>query len=204
MSGTDRPRAAAPDRAAAPFTGVLTDVTQLQERHAAPSAAVAAKKIDRIDAGAAALIAVSPLVLVATCDAEGRCTVSPRGGPPGFVRVLDPHRLALTEAPGNRLLDSSHNLLVNPQVGMLFVVPGQSWTLRVEGRAWLTTDPAAVHPEHRDRLALGVEVRSAFVHCGRAFELGQVWDPQAWPADVPDAKQVFLGHVAANTGRGAP
>lgn len=181
-----------------PFADVLTDVAQLRERHAAPSSAVQAKKIDHVDAGAASLVAASSLVLVATADASGRSTVSPRGGPAGFVRVLDPHRLALPEAPGNRLLDSSRNLLENPQVGLLFVVPGQTWTLRVEGRAWLTTDPSVRDPEHPDRLVLGVQVRSVFVHCGRAFDLGGVWQPEAWPQDVPDAAQVFLGHVAAN------
>jgi hypothetical protein len=187
-----------PARGDVPFADVLTDVTQLRDRHAEPSAAVAAKKIDHVDAGAASLIAASSLVLVATADATGRSTVSPRGGPAGFVRVLDPHRLALTEAPGNRLLDSSRNLLENPQVGMLFVVPGQTWTLRVEGRAWLTTDPAARDPEHPDRLVLGVQVRTVFVHCGRAFDLGHVWEPAAWPQEVPDATAVFLAHVAAN------
>jgi len=189
-----------------PFSSVLTSADELGELYTPPSAAVAAKKIDHVDAGAAALIAASPLVLVATSDEHGRCTVSPRGGPAGFVRVLDPHRLALADAPGNRLLDSARNLLANPHVGLLFVLPGRSWTLRVAGRAWLTRDPevlaAVPEADGARRMAIGVQVESTFVHCGRAFELGHVWEPDSWEAvDAPDAAAVFRGHVAANTGR---
>jgi len=186
-----------------PFRDVVTDAGQLAELYRPPSAPVSAKKIDRLDEGATALVAASTLVLVATSDEQGRCSVSPRGGPPGFVRVLDPHRLALGDAPGNRLLDSARNLLVNPHVGLLFVLPGRSWTLRVAGRAWLTRDPVALGgapgSEGAPPLAIGVQVESAFVHCGRAFELGRVWEPEAWPTDPPDAAAVFRGHVAANT-----
>ena len=193
-------RAAAP-----PFSDVVTSADELTALYSPPSAAVAAKKIDHVDAGAAALIAASPLVLLGTSDEQGRCSVSPRGGPPGFVRVLDPHRLALADAPGNRLLDSARNLLANPHVGLLFVLPGRSWTLRVAGRAFLTRDPevlaAVPAADGARRLAIGVQVESTFVHCGRAFELGQVWDPAAWEAlDAPDAVAVFRGHVSANTG----
>ena len=180
----------------APFSHVLTDEEQLLGRQAAPSAAVLLKKITRVDPGAASLIAASPLVLVATADARGRATVSPRGGPPGFVRVLDERRLAIVDKPGNRLVDSSRNVLANPHVGLLFVVPGRSWTLRVDGRAWLTQDPEALGEGPPGRLALGVEVQQVFVHCGRAFDLGSVWEPGSWPADPPDAGAVFRGHVA--------
>ena len=122
---------------AAPFADVLTDLGELEGLSRPLAPAVAAKKIDHVDDGAAALIAASPLVLLATADETGRCTVSPRGGPPGFVRVLDRSRLALVDEPGNRLLDSSRNLLRNPHVGLLFVLPGRSWTLirhRLTGR----------------------------------------------------------------------
>ena len=188
-----------------PFAEVVSSLDELEGLYSPPAAAVSAKKIDHVDAGAAALVAASPLVLVGTSDEHGRCSVSPRGGPPGFVRVLDPHRLALAHAPGNRLLDSARNLLVNPHVGLLFVLPGRTWTLRVAGRACLTRDPAVLAALPSDggvaRLAIGVQVESTFVHCGRAFELGQVWDPAAWEAlDAPDAAAVFRGHVAANTG----
>lgn len=185
-----------------PFRDVLTDVSELEALFTAPAPAVAAKKIDHVDEGAAALIAASSLVMLATSDAEGRCTVSPRGGPPGFVRVLDPHRLLLADAPGNRLLDSARNLLRNPQVGLLFVLPGRSWTLRVSGRAWLTRDPELLEgPDGPAPFAVGVQVATVFVHCGRAFEQGGVWDPASWGAvPAPDAVQVFRGHVAAAGG----
>jgi PPOX class probable FMN-dependent enzyme len=181
-----------------PFRDVLTEESELEALFSAPSPKVAAKKIDHVDNGAAALIAASSLVLVGTADADGRCTVSPRGGPPGFVRVLDPHRLLIAQEPGNRLLDSARNLLHNPQVGLLFVLPGRSWTLRVGGRAWLTRDPDLLAgPDGAAVLAVGVEVETVFVHCGRAFEHGGVWDPPSWGSvAAPDAVDVFRGHVA--------
>ncbi len=182
-----------------PFHDVVTDVSQLEALCSSPSRTVATKKIDHVDDGAAALVAASSLVLVGTADAQGRCTVSPRGGSPGFVRVLDPHRLLLPHEPGNRLLDSARNLLVNPQVGLLFVLPGLSWTLRVSGRAWLTCDPELL--EGRAVVAVGVQVESVFVHCGQAFEQGGVWDPASWGAvPAPDAVDVFRGHVALRAG----
>lgn len=183
-----------------PFGHVVGSLEELDALYGAPMPMVADKKIDHVDEGAAAVIAASPLVVLATADASGRCTVSPRGGPPGFVRVLDPHRLLLVDEPGNRLLDGARNLLVNPRVGLLFVLPGRSWTLRVSGRAWLTRDPALLEPRPGApvrRMAVGIAVEQVFVHCGRAFDLGHVWDASTWGADgVPDVAEVFRAHVA--------
>jgi PPOX class probable FMN-dependent enzyme len=102
------------------------------------------KELDHLDAHARAWIEASPFVLLATADADGHCDVSPRGGPPGWVRVLDERRLALPDAPGNRRLDSAHNVLENPRCGLIFLVPGRTETLRVNGRACLTRDPAPI------------------------------------------------------------
>lgn len=189
-----------------PFQDVLRTEAELEALFTPPASAVAAKKLDHLDEGAAALIAAAPLVLLGTADADGRCTVSPRGGDPGSVRVLDRHRLAIPDAAGNRLLDSSRNLLVNPQIGMLFVLPGRTWALRVAGRAWLTRDPEALGPEKPDPpargqtgLAIGVQVEQLYVHCGRALELSRVWQPESWEqVPAPDAAEVFRGHVAYN------
>ncbi len=187
MTGVTRPA----------FTHLVTEHAELEGLFTPPAAMVARKKIDHLDAGAAALIAASPLVLLGTAGPGGHLTVSPRGGEPGFVRVLDPGRLVLPDAAGNRLLDSAHNLLADPRVGLLFVLPGRTWSLRVSGLAHLTRDPELAG---ETGLAVGVEVRDVFVHCGRAFELGQVWDPSSWPGpEVADAREVFRGHVALNS-----
>jgi PPOX class probable FMN-dependent enzyme len=112
---------------------------------------------------------------------------SPRGGPPGFVRVLDDRRLALGDLAGNRRLDSFENVLANPAVGLLFLVPGMGETLRVNGRASLTTDPAVLDActidGVRPGVAVGVDVDEVFLHCAKAFRRSGLWDPATWPAD---------------------
>jgi hypothetical protein len=144
-----------------------------------------AKKKERLDDGLRAAIAASPFVLLATADAQGRCDVSPRGGPPGFVKVLDDTRVALPDLNGNNLLDSLRNVVVNPYAGLLFVVPGQSETLRLDGPAHLSTDDAVldlfVEEVRRPVLAVVVEVDTVFSHCAKAFRRSRLWDPQAWP-----------------------
>ncbi|WP_088283664.1 MSMEG_1061 family FMN-dependent PPOX-type flavoprotein [Kineosporia sp. A_224] len=144
-----------------------------------------AKKKDRLDDGLRTAIAASPFVLLATADGQGRCDVSPRGGPPGFVKVLDDTRVALPDLNGNNLLDSLRNVVLNPYAGLLFVVPGQSETLRLDGPAHLSTDDAVldlfVEEVRRPVLAVVVEVETVFSHCAKAFRRSRLWDPQAWP-----------------------
>src|SRR5512132_548208 len=106
-------------------------------------------------------LAATSLVFV-TASADGRCDVSPKGDPPGFVRVLSPTRLAVPERPGNRRMDGFHNLLENPHAGLVCLVPGRGDTLRINGRAWLVSDlpdfDDMVVKDHRPRLALLVDV----------------------------------------------
>ncbi len=125
-----------------PFPSVLTSVNDLRELYRQPSKLAAGKIIDHVDETSASFIAQSPYHLLATSHADGRCDVSPRGGPPGFVKVLDQKRVVIPDLNGNNLLDSLQNVIDNPQAGLLFLVPGRDETLRVNGRAWLTTDDA--------------------------------------------------------------
>ena len=187
------------DGMVAPFPGCLTDVAQLADHYRAASSRVHAKKVAALDEATRAFIAASPFVLVATADADGRCDVSPRGGPPGFVRVLDDRHLMLPDLNGNNLLDSLRNVVVNPQVGLLFVLPGRDETLRVEGRAWVSVDD-----ELRDRFTdvrrpvsvLGIEVRAAFIHCAKSFRRGRVWETASWDELVaPSALELLACHL---------
>ena len=166
----------------APFEQVITTEEALRELYRQPHDLVRRKKIGRLDDGCRAVIAIAPLVLVGTSGPDGRCEVSPRGGPAGFVQVLDEHRLAIPDLGGNNLLDSMTNIIANPHVGLLFVLPGREETLRVNGRAWLTTDDAVLDgftaELRRPKSAIGVEVTDAFVHCAKSFRRGQVWDPR--------------------------
>ncbi|HEX2039876.1 MAG TPA: pyridoxamine 5'-phosphate oxidase family protein [Acidimicrobiales bacterium] len=167
------------------FEHVVGSVEELREVVPEPGALSLNKEVSALDEHCRAFVERSPLVLVGTAAADGRCDVSPRGGPPGFVAVLDERRLAVPDLPGNRRLDSLRNVVENPCVGLLFLIPGLDETLRVEGRAWVVRDDDVLaRCEVRGRrraLAIGVEVTSAFIHCAKAFRRGSVWDPAAWP-----------------------
>jgi uncharacterized protein len=123
----------------------------------------------------------SPFLCLATSAADGTCDVSPRGDPAGFVRVLDERTLLLPDRPGNRLADSLRNVLENPNVGLLFIIPGVTDTLRVNGRASIVTDPELIKPCAVEgkvpKLALRIEVDQVFTHCSKAFLRARLWDP---------------------------
>ena len=129
-------------------------------------------------------IAASPFCLVATSGPDGTCDVSPKGDPAGFVKVLDDTTLALPERKGNKRADGYRNILANPHVGLLFVVPGRGDTLRVNGRAHLVSDAPwfddLVVKGHRPVLATIVEIEQVFHHCAKAFMRSQLWHPDTW------------------------
>lgn len=136
-------------------------------------------------------LAASPFCLVATSGADGSCDVSPKGDPAGeLVHVIDETTIALAERPGNRRADGFRNILENPHVGLLFLIPGRGDTLRINGRARLLRDAPwfdrLVVQGHRPALALVVEIDEVFHHCAKAFLRSRLWDPGAWPA--PDGE----------------
>jgi PPOX class probable FMN-dependent enzyme len=135
-------------------------------------------------------LAASPFCLVATSDADGRCDVSPKGDPAGqLAHVLDDQTLAIAERPGNRRVDGFHNVLANPHVGLVFLIPGRDDTLRVNGRARLVSDAPffddLVVKGHRPVLALVVDVEEVFHHCAKAFMRSRLWDRASWGDPVP-------------------
>jgi PPOX class probable FMN-dependent enzyme len=175
----------------ADFDSIIGSHSELRALYRDPSPVVQRKKVPRIDDGARRLIATSPFCLLATADANGGCDVSPRGGPPGFVRVLDDRRLAIPDLNGNNLLDSLTNVVANPHAALLFVIPGRDETLRAEGSACLTTDPEILalwdDELRRPRVAIGVEINTVYVHCAKSFRRGRVWDAASWAElDAPD------------------
>jgi len=183
------------------FSEVVRTEAALREILGAPAERSVKKEIARLDAHCRALIARSPFVLVASCNAAGRCDVSPKGDPPGFVLVLDDQTLALPERPGNRRADTFTNVLENPHVGLLFVIPGKLETLRVNGRARVVSDTAL-----RERmrvagktpaLALVVSVEQVFIHCGKCMLRSALWDAQTWPdaAQLPSQAQCLVDHA---------
>jgi PPOX class probable FMN-dependent enzyme len=146
-----------------------------------PTPIVRAKLSARLNRLTREFVLRAPLVCLATADREGRCDVSPRGDPPGFVRILDDATLLLPERPGNRIADSLRNILLNPRVGLLFVIPGVGETLRVNGRAVLTTDAALLAPcaveGKLPKLGILIDVEEAYTQCSKAFLRSQLWDP---------------------------
>jgi len=129
---------------------------------------------------AQAFIRRSPFLCLGTQDLNGRADVSPRGDPPGFVRILDSSTLAIPDRPGNNRLDSLSNILANPAVGLLFMVPGFDDTLRVNGWANIVNDPALLEGmqvnSRLPTLAIIVEVREVFLHCAKALRRARIWD----------------------------
>jgi uncharacterized protein len=141
-------------------------------------------------------IAASPYFMIATSDAAGHCDLSPKGDPPGSVYVLDDTTLVIPDRPGNRRVDSFLNVLSNPHVGLLFLVPGRFDTLRINGRARLIREAPffdqLVVKGHRPSLALQVDVEEVFFHCPKASKRSSVWDPETWPdrAALPSTAQL--------------
>ena len=135
---------------------------------------------NHIDAHARSYIERSPFMCLGTQDANGKADVSPRGDPAGFVQILDPYTLAIPDRPGNNRLDSLANIVSNPSVGLLFIVPGFDDTMRVTGQANLTTDPAILSTmtvnDRVPKIAIIVKVTNVFIHCAKAFRRSRLWD----------------------------
>ena len=165
----------------------LTEITSEEELRALlgePKPRAITKERVRLHERDREWLAASPLCLVATANAAGECDVSPKGDPPGFVHVIDDTTIAIPERPGNRRADGFRNVLSNPHVGLIFLVPGRKETLRINGRAHLVSDAPwfddMVVEGHRPVLALVVEVDEVFHHCAKAFLRSRLWHPETW------------------------
>jgi PPOX class probable FMN-dependent enzyme len=168
---------------------------QLRQVVGIPKPRAVAKERQRLEQVHRDWLAASPFCLIATADADGACDVSPKGDPPGFALVLDDTTLAIPERPGNRRADGYLNVLANPRAGLLFVVPGRTDTLRVNGRATLVSDAPffdrMVVRDHRPVLALVVHVEQVFFHCGKSFLRSQLWEPGTWdPEALPSRARI--------------
>jgi PPOX class probable FMN-dependent enzyme len=163
-------------------------VTSLNELHAhngEPTDAIVNKHTSYLTPLLMQYIAAAPFFLVATADAEGNCDVSPKGDPPGSVLILDERTIALPDRPGNRRADGHRNLLANPHVGVIFIVPNVDETVRVNGRAFISADPellAAMAVQGKaPKLAIVIEIDEVYMHCARAFLRSGLWRPESWP-----------------------
>lgn len=179
----------------------VTDAEALRETYALPSDAAVRKQMTELTEQTRALIGCSSLVLVASADAAGNCDVSPRGGPPGFVAVLDSRTLAIPDATGNKRLDTLQNVVTTGRAGLLFVIPGRTTTLRVNGRACVSTRPellsqlTAVGKPPAGALVVGIE--EVYPHCPKSLMRSGAWKPEEWlPADAqPTSAEVTLAQL---------
>ncbi|HEX3760699.1 MAG TPA: pyridoxamine 5'-phosphate oxidase family protein, partial [Kofleriaceae bacterium] len=166
----------------------ITSEAELREMLGPPMTRAATKDRVRLHPRDLEWLAASPLCLVATASVDGSCDVSPKGDPPGFTLVLDDTTIAIPERAGNRRADGFRNVLVNPHVGLIYLIPGRGDTLRINGRARLVRDATffdrMIVKGHRPLLALVVEVEQIFFHCAKAFMRSELWQPATWRPDV--------------------
>ena len=183
-----------------PFAAAFTHPDQLRDFYNPPMEAAVRKDVGHIDELCRRLIAASPMLFVATHAEDGRADVSPRGGLPGFVAVLDDHHLAIPDATGNRRLDTLENIVASGRVGVIFLIPGRDTTLRVNGRAAVTAAPDVLErltPVGKPpKTAIVVEAEEVYAHCPKAFVRSKLWDPGTWPdpETLPTSAEVSLAH----------
>lgn len=169
---------------------------ELRQIYEDPGAKGKRKEMSRLDAHARNFLARSPFVLIGTQDADGNADVTPKGDKPGFVAILDDLTIAIPDRPGNNRCDTLENLLVNPAIGLIFLIPGMNETLRINGEARITVDE-----DLRESLSVAgkapqavivVKLRTHYMHCAKAFMRSELWEPSSWR---PRAEMPTLGEI---------
>ena len=179
----------------------IEDVEQLRESYGAPSERALKKQLSRIDKHCRDFIARSPFLVIASADPSGRCDASPKGDAPGFVQVIDDTTLLIPDRLGNNRIDTLANLLAWPDIGLIFFVPGINETLRVNGRACITTDPALLEPLAVNgkvpRSAILVTAEEIYFHCGKALIRSDLWNPdkQVRRSDFPSLGRILADQI---------
>ena len=183
---------------------LIETAEDLRSRYGEPSENSVRKSLDRLDRHCRRFIELSPFVVLATSGADGRADCSPRGDPPGFVAVLDERTVLLPDRRGNNRTDSLRNILENPHVGLLFMIPGANETLRLNGRATLTADPDRLEPlavnGRAPRSGLLIEVEEVFLQCTKALVRSRLWADES-RVDRKTALPSFGQMLADHTGR---
>jgi PPOX class probable FMN-dependent enzyme len=169
------------------YVPVLSEA-ELRDLLGEPAARSVTKERPRLHQRDREWLAASPFCLIATADAGGRCDVSPKGDPPGFTYIIDDRTIAIPDRPGNRRADGVRNVLANPYAGTIYLVPGRTETLRINGRARLLRDAPffdeLIVKGNRPRLALVIDIETVFFHCAKAFMRSKLWRPETWHPDV--------------------
>jgi PPOX class probable FMN-dependent enzyme len=182
---------------------VLGNENAVREVIGTPMELAVKKAIPKLDKYSRELIERSPFLTLGTANANGKADVSPRGDAPGFVLILDDNTLFIPERPGNNRVDSLTNITENPNVGLLFMVPGFDETLRVNGRATVVKDGRLLERcavrERVPKLGILVAVEEAYLHCAKAFRRSKLWDPESRQdrSEMPSIGKIILEQTAA-------
>jgi hypothetical protein len=167
------------------FNNIIRTREDLRSVLNEPSELVTRKCLDHLDKHCAKFISRAPFLVMASADADGNLDVSPKGDPAGFVKILDSRTLVVPERPGNNRADTMENILQNPKVGLIFLIPGKRETLRISGSASIVRDEALLDSLAVDgrapKLAIAVGVQEAFFHCSKCMIRSKLWEPANWP-----------------------
>ena len=180
---------------------IIEDPERLREAYGAPSERSLKKQLSRLDKHCRDFIARSPFLVIASSDPSGRCDASPKGDAPGFVQVLDDETLVIPDRLGNNRVDTLGNLTVWPGVGLIFFVPGINETLRVNGRARITMDPALLEPLAVNgkvpRSGILVSAEEVYFHCGKALIRSDLWNPDKHVkrSDFPSLGRILADQI---------
>lgn len=186
-----------------PFTAILADENAVREVVGQPMELAVKKSLPKLDRYCREFVERSPFLTLATANDKGKADVSPRGDQPGFVLILDDQTLFIPERPGNKRADSLTNITLNPNVGLLFLVPGFDETLRVNGRATVVNDPALLErcavKGKVPKLGVLVAVEEAYLHCAKAFRRAKLWDSESRQvrSEMPTLGKMILEQTAA-------
>ena len=183
------------------FSNRIQSIKQLESIVGEQSNLVKRKVIKFVDQHCKDFIAKSPFLVISTSDEFGNCDASPRGDGANFVKVLDDNYLLIPDRPGNKRVDSMRNILKNPKVGLLFIIPGLGETLRINGSAVLIQDEELLDEMKVNgktpKMAIAIKVEECFIHCAKAFKRSGLWNPETWlsSSDLPAAAKILSEHA---------
>lgn len=183
------------------FPNTIQTIEELREITGNPSELVNNKVISYLDEHCRDFITKSPFLTISTADEFGSCDVSPRGDAAGFVYVLNEKQLIIPERPGNKRMDSMRNILSNPNIGLLFLIPGLGETLRINGKASVIHDEELLEKMavngKSPLLGISVDVEECFIHCAKAFKRSELWNPETWAdkEELPKGAKILAAHA---------
>ncbi|MEM1155066.1 MAG: MSMEG_1061 family FMN-dependent PPOX-type flavoprotein [Pseudomonadota bacterium] len=191
------------------MSDAITNTTALEAHFDPPSDVAVACMCERLDHFHRQFIELCPFICIATADADGRPSVSPKGDAPGFVRILDDRTLLLPDRPGNNKVESFHNLVANPGVALVFMIPGVKETLRVRGRAEIITSPRLLESSRVDGRAVKtgtlITIETVYFHCGKAMIRSKLWQDayQPKPGSLPTFGQIVKAQAEVDASQEA-